>query len=69
MKSWPEIPHSALVKWDAEIARDRKNGRLLKLGDSPVEVVSALKWLSRKQWTRAAVQASIVGKLREESRN
>jgi len=45
----PEIPASALAEFDAEIERDRKAGRLLKLGDTPEETVAALKRLGRKR--------------------
>ena len=45
----PEIPASALAEFDAEIERDRKAGRLVKLGDTPGEAVAALKRLGRKR--------------------
>jgi prevent-host-death family protein len=45
----PEIPASALAQFDAEIERDRKNGRLVKLGDTPEEAVAALRRLGRKR--------------------
>jgi hypothetical protein len=60
LKPWPEIPRSALAAFDAEIARDRKNKRLRKLGDSPAEAVATLKRLLHKRVTKAAVQAAIV---------
>jgi prevent-host-death family protein len=44
----PEIPASALAEFDAEIERDRKAGKLVKLGDTPQEAVTALKRLRRK---------------------
>ena len=45
----PEIPASALAEFDAEIERDRKAGRLVKLGDTPGEAVAALRRLGRKR--------------------
>ena len=45
----PEIPASALAKFDAEIERDRKAGRLVKLGDTPEEAVAALRRPGRKR--------------------
>jgi len=45
----PEIPASALAEFDAEIERDRKAGRLVKLGDTPKEAIAALKRLGQKR--------------------
>jgi len=45
----PEIPTSALAEFDAEIERDRKAGRLVKLGNTPEEAVAALKRPGRKR--------------------
>ena len=45
----PEIPASALADFDAEIERDRKAGRLVKLGRTPKEAVAALRQLARKR--------------------
>jgi len=45
----PEIPASALAEFDAEIERDRKAGRLVKLGDTPGEAVAGLRRLGRKR--------------------
>jgi prevent-host-death family protein len=45
----PEIPLSALKKFEAEIERDRKAGKLVKLGDTPEEAVAALRRLSKSQ--------------------
>jgi len=45
----PEIPISALAEFDAEIERDRKAGRLVKLGDTPEEAIAALRRLGRKR--------------------
>lgn len=59
MKSWPEIPRSALVAWDAEIARDRKNKTLGKLGSNAAEAAAVLSRLSHKRSTRVAVKAAI----------
>jgi len=39
----PEIPASALAKFEAEIARDRKTKSLIKLGDTPAEAAANLK--------------------------
>ena len=60
MESWPEIPRSALLAFDAEIARDRKNKTLRKLGDSPLEAAATLKRLLHKRLSKTAVQAAIV---------
>jgi len=45
----PEIPSSALAAFDVEIERDRKAGRLVKLGDTPGKAVAALKRLGRNR--------------------
>ncbi len=45
----PEIPASALAEFDAEIKRDRKARRLIKLGDTPKEAVAALRRLAQKR--------------------
>jgi prevent-host-death family protein len=45
----PEIPASALAAFDAEIERDRKAGKLVKLGDTPQEAGAALNRLGRKR--------------------
>jgi hypothetical protein len=60
LKPWPEIPRSALAAFDAEIARDRKNKTLRKLGESPMEAAATLKRLLHKRLSKAAVQAAIV---------
>ena len=39
----PEIPASALAEFDAEIERDRKAGKLVKLGSTPAEASANLK--------------------------
>ena len=45
----PVISDYALAEFDAEIERDRKAGRLVKLGDTPKEAVAALRRLGRKR--------------------
>lgn len=45
----PEIPAAALADFEAEIERDRKAARLIKLGDSPREAVAALQKLGPKR--------------------
>jgi len=49
LQAVPEIPLSALAEFDAEIERDRKAGRLIKLGDTPAETVAALRRMGRKR--------------------
>ena len=49
LSALPEIPASALAAFDAEIERDRKAGRLVKLGDTPGEAVAALRRFGRKR--------------------
>jgi hypothetical protein len=46
-RSWPEIPLCALVAFEAEIAGDRKNKTLVKLGNTPKQTVAAMGRLSR----------------------
>jgi hypothetical protein len=60
LKAWPKIPHSALIAFDAEIDRDRKNKRLLKLGDCPSEAVATMRRLLHKRLNKAAIQTAIV---------
>jgi prevent-host-death family protein len=49
LQAVPEIPLSALAEFDAEIERDRKAGRLIKLGDTPEETVATLRRMGRKR--------------------
>lgn len=49
LQAIPEIPLSALAEFEAEIERDRKAGRLIKLGDTPQEAAAALRRLGRKR--------------------
>jgi len=49
LSATPEIPVSALAEFDAEIERDRKAGKLVKLGDTPAEAVAALRRLGGKR--------------------
>ena len=39
----PEVPASALAEFEAEIARDRKTGSLIKLGATPAEAAANLR--------------------------
>ena len=45
----PEISPSAAAAIEAEIARDRKAGRLIKLGDTPEEAATALRRWDKKR--------------------
>jgi hypothetical protein len=45
MKSWPEIPRAALVAFEVEINRDRKNKTLRKLGKNPAKAAARLRRL------------------------
>ena len=45
----PEISPSAAAAIEAEIERDRKAGRLTKLGDTPEEAATALRRWDKKR--------------------
>jgi prevent-host-death family protein len=45
----PEIPATALAAFEAEIGRDRKSGKLVKLGDTAKEAAAALRGLKKKR--------------------
>ncbi len=45
----PEISPSAAAAIEAEIERDRKAGRLVKLGDTPEEAVATLRRWDKKR--------------------
>ena len=39
---WPEVPLKALTQFEAEIALERKTGKMRKIGRSPVEAARRL---------------------------
>jgi len=43
LQAVPEIPASALAEFEAEIEKDRKSGKLVKLGRTPQETATALR--------------------------
>lgn len=45
----PEISPAAAARIEAEIERDRKAGRILKLGDTPKEAVATLRKWDKKR--------------------
>ncbi len=45
----PEISPAAAAAIEAEIERDRKAGRLIKLGDTPEEAVKTLRQWDKKR--------------------